>query len=90
MNNLDCTLCHGQDTFKEEVIRYCDESGPEPFFVENVPAFVCIQCTDKAIPEAVLAVIKSFRAGEGTPVSTQTLPVFDFNNLEGNQGQSGQ
>ena len=87
---MDCIYCTGRDTFKEEFIRYYSEDGDNSFLVDNVPAFVCIQCTDKAIPEAVLAVIKSFRAGEGTPVSTQTLPVFDFNNLEGNQGQSGQ
>ena len=81
---MDCTLCHGPDTFREEVVRYCCEDGPEPFLVENVPAFVCVQCGDKAIPARALAIIKGFQAGEGKPVATQTLPVYDYNNLEGN------
>ena len=49
--------------------------------MENVPAFVCVFCGDKAVPEGVLAVIKGFRAGEGAPVTTIEVPVFDYNDL---------
>lgn len=73
-----CVICGSPETFREEVIRYCDNEGAEPFFVENVPAFVCVACGDRAIPEGVLAVIKSFRAGKGKPVDTIEVPVFDY------------
>lgn len=79
---MRCIICGSPDAFKEEIIRYCDEEGEEPFFVENVPAFVCIFCGDKAVPEGALAVIKSFRAGEGKPIKTIEVPIFDYNNLQ--------
>ena len=79
---MDCLICHSPDAFREEVIRYCDETGPEPFFVENVPAFVCLYCGDKAIPEAALAIIKGFRAGAGQPIGQQTIPVYDYARLD--------
>ena len=79
---MRCIICSSPDSFKEELVRYCDEEGEEPFFVENVPAFVCVFCGDKAVPEGVLAVIKSFREGEGKPVETIEVPVFDYNDLK--------
>ena len=35
------------------------------------------------MPEGALAVIKSFRAGEGKPIATIDVPVFDYNDLKG-------
>ena len=80
--SMKCIICNSPDAFKEELVRYCDEDGEEPFLVENVPAFVCVFCGDKAVPEGVLAVIKSFREGGGKPVETIEVPVFDYNELK--------
>lgn len=76
-----CTICHSPDAFKEEIIRYCDNEGDEPLLVENVPAFVCVFCGDIAVPAGVLAVIKSFRHGEGRPVYTIEVPIFNYDDL---------
>lgn len=76
-----CTICGSPDAFKEEVIRYCDEEGEEPFFVENVPAFVCVFCGDTAMQQGVLDRISAFRAGKGNPVKTIQVPIFNYGDL---------
>lgn len=78
---MKCPICAAPDSFKEELVRYCDREGPEPFFVENVPAFVCIYCGERAVPAAALAVIKGMRLGQGKPIDVVEVPVFDYEDL---------
>jgi YgiT-type zinc finger domain-containing protein len=80
---MDCIYCRGRDTFKEEFIRYYSEDGDNSFLVDNVPAFVCILCGEKALPQVVIARLKSVKAGEATAVGEQEVPVFDFDLLDG-------
>ena len=78
-----CIYCGGKDTVAERKVRFGICEVPKPFIIENVPAFVCILCGEKALPQVVIARLKSVKAGEATAVGEQEVPVFDFDLLDG-------
>lgn len=77
---MACYNCRSSNTEELQNVRYFQWEGSKPFIVENVPAIVCRLCGPTGYSGSVLSVIERIRDGKGTPIGTQTVKVFDFNN----------
>ncbi len=75
-----CYNCLSKDTEEEQVIRYFMGDGPNPCFVENLPAQVCQVCGLSGFPTESSAALELVRLGNARPVGCRTVPVFDLNN----------
>lgn len=85
---MNCYYCKGVDTVEEQVVRLCEGEAPKPYIVENVPTFVCRLCGDKSYSGETLSVLEKVMKGDAVAVGTQVMPVFDFQQLDGDAGQS--
>lgn len=86
---MNCHYCFGVDTFKEELTEFCSWRMPTPLVVENIPALVCIQCSETIFPGKVsLALddlLDEIRDGRVAPTTVRAVPFYDFQ-----QAQSGE
>ena len=55
---------------------------PSRFFVENVPAFVCLLCGDKSYSGETLESLEQIRDGKFAATNAQVVLVFDFQRLD--------
>lgn len=78
---MDCNYCNGVDTVEEKVTRFCACEGAQPFFVENVPAFVCLLCGDKSYSGETLESLEQIRDGKFAATNAQFVLDFDFQRL---------
>ncbi len=85
---MNCHYCFGQDTYEDTKIRYFS-GGQTPFFVDGLPASVCIQCGEKLLSSDTMDVLDSIRNGAAHPVSVAVIPVYDFDNPAGQAAKSG-
>ncbi len=73
---MKCVFCGGQVRFQKVTFIY-DYDG-DYFFIENVPAEVCDQCSEKTYsPETTDELIRLARR-KLKPVRTVKVPVFDY------------
>ncbi len=75
---MDCVYCNRVDTVEEQLTRFCACETPQPFIVENVPAFVCRICGDKSFSGDTVIAFEKMKNGEVQTSSLQFLRVFDF------------
>jgi RNA polymerase subunit RPABC4/transcription elongation factor Spt4 len=82
---MACYNCRSIDTEKEEIIRYFSSSGFNPFFIENLPVDVCRVCGPTGFSSKTMEGMEKISQGKASPVGTQAVRVFDFNNPRGKQ-----
>ena len=79
---MNCHYCFGVDTIKEELTEFCSWQMPTPLVVENIPALVCIQCSETIFPGKVnLALdhlLDEIKAGRVAPATVRAVPFYDF------------
>ena len=77
---MNCHYCFGVDTFKDELTEFCSWQRPAPFVVENIPALVCIQCSETIFPGKVNLgdLLDEIRAGRVAPTTVRPVPFYDF------------
>lgn len=77
---MNCRYCHGVDTIQEELTEFCSWQRPTPFVVENIPALVCIQCTETIFPGKLNLghLLGEIRAGRVAPTTVRAVPFYDF------------
>ena len=77
---MDCRTCHGVDTMQKKLTNLFLEHTPEPFLVENIPGYVCIQCADTVYPmgQKFDLLVAQIHAGEAQASRRQTIPVYDY------------
>lgn len=77
---MNCHYCFGVDTFKEELTEFCSWHRPTPFVVENIPALVCIQCSETIFAgELNLGhLLDEIKAGRVAPATVRAVPFYDF------------
>jgi YgiT-type zinc finger domain-containing protein len=73
---MKCVFCGGSVESRKVTFVYDYED--DYFFIENVPAEVCMQCGEKTyspeVTDEVLRVVKK----KLNPVKTVQVPVFDY------------
>ena len=87
---MACYNCRSIDTEKEKIIRYFSSSGPNPFFIENLPVYVCRVCGPTGFSGKTMAGLEKIGQGKATPVGTQPVRVFDFNNPRSKQEKASE
>ena len=77
---MNCHYCFGVDTFKEELTEFCSWRKSAPLVVENIPALVCIQCSETIFPGKVNLgeLLDEIRAGRVAPTTVRAVPFYDF------------
>ena len=75
---MNCSYCNGLDTVEEETTRFCACDAPQPFIVEEVPAFVCRLCGDKSYSSETVAELEKIKNGDAGLHTIQPLRVFLF------------
>ncbi len=78
---MNCHYCNGVDTVEEETTRFCACDIPQPFVVENVPAFVCYLCGDKSFLGGAIKAMDKIKRGEARANGSRYIRVFDFRQL---------
>ncbi len=71
-----CVFCGGK--VSEERVTFVHDEDDKYFFVEHVPAEVCIQCGERTYAPEVTDGILNFAKHRVKPVKTIEVPVFDF------------
>ena len=79
---MNCYYCKGIDTVEQQPTRFCDWEVPNPFIVENVPAFMCRLCGDKSFSGDTVTALEKIKNGEATANGAQVFHVFDFGKLD--------
>lgn len=77
---MNCRNCSGAGTMERQLTRFCVGDADEPFFVENVPAFVCRLCGEKLFPggQGFDTLLISIREGRLQPNAIRSIAVYDF------------
>ena len=65
---------------ERQLTRFCVGDADEPFFVENVPAFVCRWCGEKLFPggQGFDTLLINIREGRLQPNAIRSIAVYDF------------
>ncbi len=71
-----CVFCGGK--VSEEKVTFVYDEDDKYFFVEHVPAEVCMQCGERTYSPEVTDEILNFAKHRVKPVKTINIPVFDF------------
>ncbi len=71
-----CVFCGGK--VSEEKVTFVYDEDDKYFFVEHVPAEVCMQCGERTYSPEVTDEILNFAKHKVKPVKTINIPVFDF------------
>ena len=79
---MNCFYCKGVDTVEERPVRFCAGESPQPFVVENVPAYVCRLCGDKSFSAETVTALEKIKNGEARPSRHEILQVFNFEQLD--------
>jgi YgiT-type zinc finger domain-containing protein len=80
---MNCHYCQGIDTYQQVKTRYFSSSHEHALFVDNFPVSECIQCGEQILSSAAMDVLDSIHDGEGNPISFETIPVYDHDDLAG-------
>lgn len=73
---MKCTFC-GSRVEKREVTFIYDLNG-EYFFIEHVPAEVCVQCGEKTYSLETTDALLELAQKKQNPVKMVQVPVFDY------------
>ena len=71
-----CVFCGGKVKLQKVTFVY-DYDG-DYFFIENVPAEVCVQCGEKTYAPEVADALLRLAKKKTNPVKTIQVPVFDY------------
>lgn len=71
-----CIFCGGDVVHK--LVTFVYEDDDRYFFVEHVPAEVCLKCGERTYSPEVTDDIINFAKRRDKPVKTIKVPVFDF------------
>ena len=86
---MNCHYCFGVDTFKEELTEFCSWRMPTPLVVENIPALVCIQCSETIfsgkVSLALDHLLDGIKAGQVAPTTVRAVPFYDFQQVRNNE-----
>ena len=85
---MNCHYCQGIDTYQQVKTRYFSSSNERSLFVENFPVSECVQCGEQVLSNAAIDVLDSIHGGEGYPISFETIPVYDHDDLAGDSRRS--
>ena len=80
-----CIYCGGKDTVAERKVRFGICEVPKPFIIENLPVDVCRVCGPTGFSSKTMEGMEKISQGKASPVGTQAVRVFDFNNPRGKQ-----
>jgi len=74
--NMKCVFCGGQVELREVTFVYDEDESY--FFIENVPAEVCVRCGEKTYSPAVADEVLRLAKQKLKPAKTIQVPVFDY------------
>ncbi|MEK7251058.1 MAG: YgiT-type zinc finger protein [Bacteroidota bacterium] len=72
-----CNICGSNEVTRRFVNQAFDVKG-EPVLVENIPALVCVRCSDATFALEVSERIRKMIHGESKPVRSIAVDVFDY------------
>jgi len=70
-----CPECAGR--MEEQLITHEYNQGEVMYLVQNVPAWVCVQCGDIFLEAAVIAALENV-VQQSQPIKKIETPVYDF------------
>lgn len=82
-----CYNCRSVDTEAKTSIRYFSSGGPDPYFLENLPALVCRVCGPTGFSGKAMRVFTQVDEGNAYPIAHRTVPVFDLENPDAEPGK---
>ena len=81
-DKMKCVFCGGKVESRKVTFTY--DYDNDYFFVENVPAEVCMQCGEKNYSPEVTDDLIRLAKKRLSPVKTLRVPVFDYSNQGAN------
>ncbi|HIE00044.1 MAG TPA: type II toxin-antitoxin system MqsA family antitoxin [Thiotrichaceae bacterium] len=73
---MKCVFCGGK--VKSQTVTFVYDSAGDYFFIENVPAEVCVQCGEKTYSPEVTDELIRLAKKELKPAKTIQVPVFEY------------
>ena len=73
---MKCVFCGGK--VESQKVTFIYDYDNDYFFIENVPAEVCVQCGEKTYSPDVTDELIRFAKKELKPVRTIQVPVFEY------------
>jgi len=73
---MKCIFCGGRVEFQKVTFVY--DYDNDYFFIEHVPAEVCVQCGEKTYSPQVTDVLIRLAKRERKPVKIIQVPVFEY------------
>lgn len=73
---MKCVFCGGK--VESQKVTFVYDYDNDYFFIENVPAEVCVQCGEKTYSPDVTDELIRFAKKELKPVKTIQVPVFEY------------
>jgi YgiT-type zinc finger domain-containing protein len=73
---MSCVFCGGEVESRNVTFVY--DENDDCFFIENVPAEVCVQCGEKTYSPEVTDELLRLAKKKIRPARTLNVPVFDY------------
>jgi len=75
---MKCPRCKNDETLKAQTIRYSQEFEGNFYIIENVPAYICMQCGETILFESVAEAIQQIVWSGAKPKRTERVPVYEI------------
>lgn len=71
-----CPRCHGP--MEKGTTRFTYDGADPPLFIENVPAWICVDCGERTFAGSVADVLLRVTRVRGVPSRVLEVPVYDY------------